>query len=536
MSQPLPEDMESLQAMVRALWLDRERAGQERAEEQKRMRALELDLLRLSHQIDWFRKRYYGPRADRLEGDAALGQMLLEFSAELEQRPVNRDDAPAGPSESDSQLRRVKKRRGRRNLAKFEALPERIVVHELSPAERACVGCGAERQEIGQEESWQLEFVPGHFERLHHLRKKYGCAGCEQRGEGPKIEAAAKPAAAIERGLAGPGLLAYIVTSKFADYLPLYRLEDVFERLGCEVSRATMSVWCGDCADLVEPLYQLMAGRVRQARVIGTDDTPMPMQDPGAGQARTARMWIYRGDDSQPYNVFDFTLSRKRDGPARFLQDYRQTIVADAYGGYNGVVAGNQITRAGCWAHARRKFLDAEKLAPDLAREAVARIGSLFRIEAQAATADAATRLRLRQEQSVPVLAALERRLLDGKRELLPKHLLAEAIGYVLNQWDELNVFVRDGEVPIENNAAEREMKRQVLNRKNSLFVGNPRGGRTAAILSSLSSTCRRHGVDPQLYFTQLLLHLPAWPTRELADWLPDQWKLRQAALPNPPA
>jgi transposase len=364
-----------------------------------------------------------------------------------------------------------------------------------------------ERKEIGADESWQIEYIPGRFERIQHVRKKYACSTCEKSGENPQMEVAAKPEAAIDKGMAGPGLLAYIVTSKFSDYLPLYRLEDIFERQGFAISRATQSIWCGDIADLVEPLYELMAERVRQSHVVATDDTIMPMLS--VGKTKSARMWVYVGDAAHPYNVFDFTLHRGRDGPKYFLRDYREVLLADAYGGYNGVVAGNQITRAGCWCHARRKLVEAEKVAPEIAQQAVALIGTLFAVERKANEGSDEERLALLQAQSVPVLANLREKLLEWKQQLLPKHPMAEAVNYTLSQWAELNVFCSDGAVPIDNNVSEREMKRVVLNRKNSLFVGNARGGRTAAILASLTSTCRRHEVDPQLYLTQLSVEVP---------------------------
>ena len=207
----------------------------------------------------------------------------------------------------------MRRHKGRRNLADSENLPVTTHVHELSAEERACPCCGVQRQEIGADESWQVEYYPGHFERIQHLRKKYACPGCESNGAGPSIQTAAKPEAAIEKGMAGPGLLAYIVTSKFSDYLPLYRLEDIFERQGFEISRATQSIWCGDVADLVEPLYELMAARVRASHVVATDDTIMPML--AKGKTANARMWVYVGDEAGPYNIFDFTLNRGRDGP-----------------------------------------------------------------------------------------------------------------------------------------------------------------------------------------------------------------------------
>jgi len=530
----LPDDSQALKAMLRALMRERDEEKQradihaQLAEDQsRRANDLQVELLRVQLELERYKKWYYGPRADRLQSSADLAQMLLNFAEEMDRKPVNPDDLPPR-TDPEEELRRVKRRRGRRNLANFENLPVTTQVHELSVAERACPCCGVERKEIGADESWQVEYLPGHFERIHHVRKKYACAGCESNGENPRIETAAKPETAIDKGMAGPGLLAYIATSKFADYLPLYRLEDIFERQGFEISRATQSVWCGDIADLAEPLWELMAERVRASHVVATDDTIMPMLS--KGKTANARMWVYVGDDNYPYNIFDFTLNRGRDGPKYFLKDYRQVLLADAYGGYNGVVAGNQITRAGCWAHMKRKVIDAEKAAPEIAREAVERVRALYAVERQGKDASVEERLKLRRQQSAPLLAQLRERLLAWKEQLLPKHPMAEAVNYALSQWVELNVFCSDGAVSIDNNISEREMKRVVLNRKNSLFVGNPRGGRTAAILASLTSTCRRHDIDPQLYLTQLLTNLSQVRKCELPNWLPDQWKRRQAA------
>jgi transposase len=521
----LPEDSEALKAMVRSLVLERDRETH-RAEE------LRVEMLRLQLELERFKKWYYGPRADRLQSSGDVAQMLLAFSEELDREPVHPEDVPPGAEPAD-ELRRVRRHKGRRNLADFENLPVTTHVHELSTEERACPCCGAERKEIGADESWQIEYCPGRFERIQHLRKKYACPTCDGNGGGAQIQTAAKPESAIEKGLAGPGLLAYIVTSKFTDYLPLYRLEDIFERQGFEISRATQSVWCGDVAELVEPLYGLMAERVRASHVVATDDTIMPML--AKGKAANARMWVYLGDEAGPYNIFDFTLNRGRDGPKYFLRDYRQVLLADAYGGYNGVVAGNEITRAGCWAHARRKIVEAEKAAPEIAREAVEWVRALYAVEHRGKNLSAAARLELRQAESAPVLAGLKEKLFTWKEQLLPKHPMAEAVNYALGQWEELNVFCSDGAVPIDNNASEREIKRVVLNRKNSLFVGNARGGRTAAILASITSTCRRHDVDPQRYLTQLLVNLPSARRSELAAWLPDEWKRRQASRSDSP-
>ena len=520
----LPDDPGALKALL--------------ARMQSRMDALELRSLRLEMELLRYKKWLYGPRADKLSSLGEVHQMLLGFGEELDRRPVDPSDAAGLAAEDEgapsTPSRRVKRARGRRNLASdaFAHLPVTRCEHDLPEDRKPCPCCGTMRERIGEDVSWQLEYIPGHFERLEHVRFKYACRSCEREAspEGPQIARADAPNGAIEKGLAGPGLLAFIVTSKFSDYLPLYRLEGIFARAGVEVARSTQSLWCRDVADLVRPLYGLMVRRVLQSEVIGTDDTVMPMLAPG--KTKKARMWVYVGDEDNPYNVFDFTLGRSRDGPARFLGGYTGTLLADAYGGYDGVVVGNNMVRAGCWAHARRKFVDAEAAHPAIAAEAVKIIAELYAIEERGKGLDHETRGEFRRAESAPLLDAFKTKLLAWRETLLPKHPMAQAAQYALHQWETLVAFAADGAVPIDNNASEREMKRIVLNRKNSLFVGNERAGRTAAVLSSLASTCRRHDVDPQRYLTQLLVNLPGTPVSQLEQWLPDQWKRRDTPPP----
>lgn len=287
---PLPDDPAALKALI--------------ARMQSRMDALELRSLRLEVELLKYKKWLYGPRADRLKSLGEVAQMLLGFGEELDRRPVDPSDAADLAAEDEgapsTPSRRVKRARGRRNLASdaFAHLPVTRCEHDLPEGEKPCPCCGRLRERIGEDVSWQLEYIPGHFERLEHVRFKYACAACERNGDGPRIERADAPSGAIEKGLAGPGLLAFIVTSKFADYLPLYRLEGIFARSGVEIARSTQSLWCRDVADLVRPLYDLMVRRVLASRVIGTDDTVMPMQAPG--KTRKARMWAYVGDEENP--------------------------------------------------------------------------------------------------------------------------------------------------------------------------------------------------------------------------------------------
>ena len=515
---PLPDDPAALKALL--------------LQHQQRIAELELDNLLLNHRLAVALKQCYGPRADKVP----LGQMLLEFAAQLEARPIVAEDLPAGTDPATVTRRvgtassGVARVGGRRNLAERDDLPVLEHVHDLPQDQRNCPTCQNHRVKIGQEVTWQLGFRPGFFFRHKHVRIKYGCRPCDAAGYNPQIVLAQKPSQPIEKSLASPELLAHVAVAKFADFTPLYRLEGIFARVDVQIDRATMCLWMRDIAELVLPLYRLMAQKVRESHVIATDDTILPMQSPG--KAAPARIWIYRGDDAHPYNVFDFTLSRSRDGPAQFLAGYQQVLLADAYGGYEGICLEEGMTQAGCWAHGRRKIVNSRELLPTIGDAALELIGRLFAVERQADQQGLSPedRLVLRQEHSVPVVEQLRENLAGWKNQLLPKHPLAQALGYIQNQWGPLTVFTRDGSIPIHNNLAEQQMKRVALGRKNFLMVGNERGGQTAAILSSLTSTCQRHQINPELYLTQLLVNLPDTPITQLDPWLPDRWKARQAA------
>lgn len=421
----LPDDPAALKAIIAEVIRQRD---EQAARLCQRVDELEVEKLRLEVELLRLKKWYYGPRADTLAGEADLAQMLLSFATGLEARPVDPADIPpevqsdvdagGGPAAAKT-VRRVK--RGRRNLAGFDRLPVTRIVHDLNEGEKTCPCCGRPFDPIGQESSWQVEYIPARFERIEHVRLKYACKDCEANGDGPQITVADKPAQPIERGMAGPGLLAYVVTSKYADYLPLYRLENIFQRNGLEISRSTQCLWCRDVAELLGPLYRRMIQRVLASHLVCTDETVMPMLAPD--KTLKARMWVYIGDDANPYNVFDFTQSRGRDGPMSFLKNFNQTLLADAYGGYDGVVVGNDITRAGCWAHARRKFVDAEKAQPQIAAEAVGIIKRLYAIEERGKSISDDERTALRQRESA------DPRRPQGQAPRLGRHAPAQAPG-----------------------------------------------------------------------------------------------------------
>jgi transposase len=528
---PLPDDPDQLKAMIAS----RDRLIAQRdatittltdQRDEYYLRNLQLEV-RLARAL----KQVYGPRADRV-GDQA--QLMLDFAAHLESLPIDPADLPAAPAPaadppaSAVPARRLRTR-GRRDIGSMNHLPIIEKEYELADDLCLCPTCRQERERIGTETSYTIERIRAHFLRIRHIQHKYACPHCRKEAENPNIELAPKnQASPIDKGMAGPGLLAYIATSKYADFLPLYRLEGIFQRQGFELDRATMCLWMADVARIARPVYDLMVRRVLLSHVIATDDTVMPLLQPG--KAKQARIWVYLGDESHPYNVFQFTLSRSRDGPKSFLKDYRQVLLADGYGGYDGIVLANELPRAGCWAHARRKIIDAEATAPAAARLVLRPINELFAIEARARDLSPGQRLAMRRAESALVLDRLKALLPEQKMSLLPKHPMAQAINYILNQWAELTLFAMDGAIPIHNNLAEQQMKRIALLRKNALFVATERGGETAAILSSLTSTCRRHDVDPEHYLTQLLASLPDTPISQLDQWLPDVWKKNTSA------
>ncbi|MBX9654079.1 IS66 family transposase [bacterium] len=383
---------------------------------------------------------------------------------------------------------------------------------------------------MGAETSEQLEYFPASFKVLKHIRHKYACPTCDHDGFNPNIQVAGKPQQPIDKGLPGPSLLAYVITSKLGDHLPLYRLERIFERQEVHIARSTMCAWMRCAGELVAPLVDLMAERAKESRVVATDDTTIPIQSPGEKQCRKGRIWCYVGDEAHPYIVYDYTPSRGRDGPASWLNDYQGYLQADAYGGYDGIYSGKSITEVACWAHARRKFHDSQDSDGKRAAQMLAMIGELYSIEREAKDADDATRLTLRQERSVPMLSSIKAWLDAENQIVLPRSPMATAIGYALNQWTALNVYATQGFLNIDNNVSERALKRVAIGRKNWLFAGHDAAAKHHAILWSLIASAERHQVDPQRYLTSILAKIGQTPVAELDQFLPGVWKREDAA------
>ncbi|EAQ81528.1 IS66-like element ISBlma9 family transposase [Blastopirellula marina] len=475
----------------------------------------------LEHRLALALKQLYGQRRERF---VSPDQLML-FSVEDIEQLAQEAEAELRAQQQEKLLarRRGKKQVGHGRRPLPEHLPREVIRHELSAEERSCPCCGEARAEIGCESSEQLEFIPASFKVLVHERVKYACRACQE-----NVAIAPPASKPIEKGLPGPGLLAQTVLSKYGDHLPLYRQEDIVARSGIVLRRSTLCDWIAAAAVLLTPLYRRMCELVLASRVLYTDDTTVSLLDPLACKAKQARFWAYLGDDQHPHVVYDFTESRKRDGPAKFLTGFAGYLHADAYGGYDGIYAGGGAIEVACWAHARRKWFEARKTDPARAHHALALIQKLYHIERDARRASDEERHAARQEHSLPILAEFKTWLDAEREQLLPKSPIGQAATYTFNQWTALTRYCESGELKIDNNAAERTMRPVAIGRKNWLFVASRTGGERAAVLMSVVQTCKRNQVEPWAYLRDVFEQLPSLgenPTRENLDQLlPNQW------------
>ena len=456
----------------------------------------------LSHRLDQLLKRLYGPRADRVNPD-----QLSLFDEPAEPPP------PPSPTPVIVTTTTPKPGHGRRKLP--DNLRRETVVVDISDAEKQAVG--GTWIPIGEEVSERLDFTPSSLFVRRTVRPKY-VVRFEAKADELKI--ADLPPEALPKCKAAPGLIADVIVSKCVDHLPLYRQEKRYARQGIELSRSTLCGWLTGAADALTSLYLLHAARVLAAPVVHTDDTPIPVQDADRDHCRTGRIWAYVSTGGV---VYDATADRCRDGPLAFLKNFRGYLQCDAYAGYDELfrASGGGIVEVACWAHARRKFVEAEKTCPQLAHEAVARIKQLYAVEHEAKALDMPARAALRQQKATPLLDAFNEWLDREKRRALPRTPIADAINYSINQWDALVVYVRDGDLAIDNNAAERAIKPFAIGRKNWMFFGSDRGGRVLATLSSFTATCKLFRINPWTWLRDTLIRLPVTPDDQLATLLP---------------
>ena len=480
--------------------------------------AKEHELQRVRHWLEQLLRHRYGQKRERVDEN-----QLFMFAVEL---ASTGQDAPPESKPASGAPRPTPQGHGRQRLP--QSLERRRVVFDLAAEERRCPECQSELKHIGEEISERLEYVPASLHVIQEACQKYACA------KGCAVVTAAKPPAPVEKGLAGPGLLAHVAVSKYGDHLPLHRQEAIFARQGVDLSRQTMCDWMRQCAELVSPLYDRMKERALSSKVVQTDDTPVPVLDPELPHTRTGRIWTYVGDAAHPYTVYDYTPNRSREGPDEFLKDFRGYLQADAYSGYDGIYqdAARGVTEVACMAHSRRKYFEAQS--SDIMRSMVmlAYIHLLYDVEREAREAgmEPEQRQALRQARSLPILADMKGYLERERPQVLPKSPIGQAIGYTLSNWGALVRYCQDGDLEIDNNGAERSLRGVAVGRRNWTFFGSDNGGRTAAVLTSFIATCKRHHIDPFAYLRDVFQRIAAHPASQLADLLPDHWLAARAS------
>lgn len=478
----------------------------------------------LREELNLYRRKLFGQSSERhIEDDSQLHLFDVDQASE---ETVEDEPEPTEPA------------RRRHRKKKSEKLPEHlrreIIEADVSAQERKCSCCGEEMPIIGTDITERLDLIPAELFVLEIRRHKRACGKCKDSiAQVPAGKEPGGPTTPVPGSDYGFGVYTQIITNKFADHLPLYRGEDIFARAGLMIPRNTQFGMLANIATLIAPLVALMKSRVVSGSVIGVDDTAVRLQDPSLpGKMRTARFWLYRGREDDPYNVFDFTDSRGRDGPAGFLNDFSGHAVVDAYGVHDGVYLGkdDQIFAACCNAHARRKFVEAKPNDAVGAARALAMYRGLYDIEDRGKSLSVEARLELRQRESLPIMRELHDWLMEKKDDLhvLPKSKLGKAVRYALNQWDELSVFLGDGAIPLDNNETERELRRLTIGRKNWLFVGSHRGGEVAALMYSVVSSAARHDLDVWAYVDDCLRKL-AGGCEDYHSLLPDVWRASHA-------
>jgi transposase len=469
---------------------------------------------RLLQENEYLKRMLFGRRSEKLGDDPSQGRLFGNALASTAEVPPAEDDEPDPPP------RRRKRHKGRRPLP--DSLPRET--HEIHPPEdeRTCPDCGAPKVIFSQDVTEELEVVPARFFVNRYVRYKYACRQCQGH-----VSSGALPPRPLDKGVPGPGFLAHLITSKYADALPLYRQQQIYRRYGLELPRSTLCGWVAYVATTLAPIVEAMKPCVRASRKVHTDDTPITVLDPSVKPVGSRRgyMWVYIGERDDV--VFEYTNSRRRDGPESFLQGYRGYLQADAFAGYNRICAGGDVTEVACWAHARRKYFEAQGSYGPEARRVLSLIGRLYAVERRARRLEVAPErlLAWRQRYSRRRLAQLRAELDRLSLIVLPRSALGEALGYTLNNWKALTRYTEAPFLAIDNNHSERQIKQLVIGRKNWMFCASETGAENTAILYSLVVSCKLARVDPFAYLRDVLMRIHTQPAERMADLIPREWK-----------
>lgn len=388
-------------------------------------------------------------------------------------------------------------------------LPREEVIYDLPEDEKFCPHDGTPLKQIGSDDHEQIEIIPAQIKALVHKRLKYACPCCEQH-----MVTADKPKQPIEKSIAGPGLLAYIATQKYADALPLYRQTELFRRIGIEIDRTNMANWMIKCGVLVQPLINLLIDHLHTQPIIHMDETTLQVLDePGKTAQSKSYMWVMASADDQPVRIFHYADNRGQRVPLELLSADNQAIMVDGYEWYQKACDTYGITRLGCWAHARRKFKEAQALQKKgktgKSDQALAYINKLYAIEKNIKDDPPDKRRQVRQEMAVPIIEKLNAWLDKSLVAVAPKTKLGEALVYLKNQWDRLIGYLEDGHYPIDNNAAERAIRPFAIGRKNWMFSKSQAGAKSSANLYSLVETAKANELNAYEYLKLVFTELP---------------------------
>ena len=464
--------------------------------------------------IEKLRRMMFGARSEKVV-------------VQLEQLELRLEELESARAEMETTAERVlpaeeaKARPARKPLP--EDLPREVVTH-LSHGD-CCPDCGGPLRQFGEDVSEQLEYIPESFKVIRHVRPKFACSGCQRVVEAPA------PSRPIERGLAGPSLLAHVLVSKYSDHLPLYRQSEIYARQGVEIDRSTLAGWVGAASELLLPLVDALEKHVLGGEKVHADDTPIPVLAPGRGKTKTGRLWTYvrddrpAGEDTAPAVWFAYSEDRKGEHPRQHLRNFKGALQADAYSGFHHLYGDGGIYEVACWAHARRKFHEIHALhASPTTTEALARIGTLYAIEEEIRGKPAPLRRAVRQARARPLLDDLRKWMEKMLRSFSSKSETAGVMRYALSRWCALTRYIDDGQLEIDNSAAERALRAVALGRKNYLFAGSDTGGQRAAAIYSLIGSAKLNGLGPELYLRTVLAQIADHPISRIDELLP--WKL----------
>jgi transposase len=510
-------DPAALKAMILAQH-DHSRAQQEKYAATLSSRASEIERLQLL--VAKLQRMLFGSKSEKVLRQ--IEQLELQLEELQAAGAIEETPAVAAPE------RPVAAKPFRRPLP--EHLPREIHTH--MPDHEACPDCGGRLRELGEDVAAMLEYVRACFKVVRHVRPKLSCDACD------RIVQAAAPSRPIDRGLAGPGLLAHVLVAKYADHQPLYRQSEIYAREGVDLDRSTLAGWVGATSELLAPLVEAVRQHVMSASKLHADDTPVPVLAPGNGKTKTGRLWTYVrddrpcGDTTPPAVWFAYSPDRKGENPREHLKLYQGALQADAYAGFHHLYEGGKIYEVACWAHARRKFHEIHIAhASPITGEAIERIAALYAIEAEIRGSTPEIRMTIRQARARPLLDCLHSWLEATLAKLSRKSDTAAAIRYALSRWRALTRYVDDGQLEIDNNAAERALRVVALGRKNYLFAGSNAGGERAAAIYSLLGSAKLNGLDPEIYLHHVLERIADHPITRIAELLPWNASINKPAI-----